>query len=71
MKPILSFVCSREQGWILGEANQAVVWGPPFFRDVAGPLFETCTLSFCIVLFKSRWTTLEPQALEQVICLSK
>jgi len=71
MKPVLSFVCSREQGWISGEANQAVVWGPPFIRDVAELLFETCTLSFCIVLFKSWWNTLEPQAPEQVICLTK
>jgi len=34
-------------------ANKAVVSGPPFFRDDAGPLFETFALSFCIVLFKS------------------
>jgi len=71
MKPVFSFVCSREQGWLLGEANEAIVSGPPFFRGVARPLFETFALSFCIVLFISRWTTLEPQALEQVICFSK
>jgi len=54
---------------ILGKANKTVVSGPPFFRDVA--FFETFALSYCIVLFKSWWTTLEPQALEKVICFSK
>jgi len=27
MKPVLSFACSRYQGWILGEAKEAVVSG--------------------------------------------
>jgi len=37
---------------MLGKGNKAVVSGPPFFRDVAGPLFETFILGLCIVLFK-------------------
>jgi len=53
------------------EGEQGYRLGAPFFRDVAVPLFETFALSFCIVLFKSWWTTLEPQALEQVICFLK
>jgi len=53
MKPVLSFVCSREQGWILGEANEAVVSGPPFFRDVAWPSLRLLHLVFALFCLKA------------------
>jgi len=43
--------------------------GPPFSRNAVGSLFESITLSFCIVLFKSCRTTLKLRLiiLKQVI----
>ena len=49
---------SPSQGWILGEANEVVASGTPFFRDAMPPI-ESFALSFCIVLLNSLWTTLE------------
>jgi len=59
MKPVLLFLRSREQGWILGEANEALFSGPPFFRDVAGPLFEIAHLYlalFCLKADEPLWS---------------
>jgi len=34
----------------VGEVNETVVSGPPYFRDAVGLLFESFALSFSIVL---------------------
>jgi len=54
----------------MGEGEQGCRLGAPFFRHVAGPLFETLALIFALFCL-SWWTTLEPQALEKVACFSK
>jgi len=38
------------QGWIVGEANEAVASRPPFFERCRGAPFESFALSFCIAL---------------------
>ena len=45
--------CSREQGWILGEANKAVVSVPPFFRVVAEPSLRLSRLVFALFCLKA------------------
>jgi len=56
---LLYAIESRGGYW---EQEQGCRLRAPFFRDVARPLFETFALSFCIALFKSWWTNLEPKA---------
>jgi len=40
MKPVLSFICSWEQGWILRKANKVIVSGPLFSEISRAPLWD-------------------------------
>ena len=52
------------QWWILGEANEAIALGPPFFTVIEGPpLFENAACSF--ILWYFTWFH-EPQKLSKV-----
>jgi len=52
-KPVLSFVCSWAQEWILGKANKAVVSWPPFFRYVADPTLRLSRIVFALFCLKA------------------
>ena len=53
-----------KQWWILGEANEAIASGPPFFTVIEGPpLFENAACSF--ILWYFTWFH-EPQKLSKV-----
>ena len=51
-------VIDVDQGWVSGEANEAVPCTTRFQR-CRGPPFDNFALSFCIVLLKRLWTILE------------
>jgi len=53
MKPVFSFVCSREHGWILGEANEAVVSGPLLSKMLRGPSLRLSHLVFALFYLKA------------------
>jgi len=56
----------------ISESEQGCRIGATFNQRCRGAaLWDFRTYSFFIVLFKSWWTTREPQFLEKVICFSK
>jgi len=59
MKPVLSFVCSREQGWILREANEAVVSDLLLSKMLWGPslrLLHLVFALFCLIADEPLWS---------------